>query len=154
MSGNSPNAEYKLKAALLYKLTKFVEWPETDSDASDRPFGLCVLGEDYFGTALNALEQRKVAGRAIVIRRLDQSKAVTGHCDLVFISDSKRAFLRPILLTLGNQPILSVGDMDDFAAQGGIIQFTISPHRVASSSSPRRNVSVSKSISCAPGCQV
>ncbi len=124
MSGHRPNAEYKLKAALLYKLTKFVEWPETDSDASDWPFGLCVLGKDHFGTALNALEQRKVAGRAIVIRRLDQSEAVRGHCDLVFISDSKRAFLRPILQGLREMPILSVGDVEGFAEQGGIIQFT------------------------------
>ena len=116
ISGNTSSAEYKL--------TKFVEWPEADGGAAERPFGLCVLGKDNFGAALNALEERKVAGRAIAIRHFDQSDAVTGHCDLLFISHSKRAFFRPILQSLGNRPILSVGDTEDFAEQGGIIQFT------------------------------
>lgn len=124
ISGNPSSAEYKLKAALLYKLTKFVEWPKQDAGAAERPFGLCVLGEDHFGSALNALEERKVVGRAISIRRLEQSEAVTGNCDLVFISNSKQAFLGSILQTLAARPILSVGDIENFAEQGGIIQFT------------------------------
>ena len=124
ISADKPTAEYKLKAALLYKLTKFVEWPKESENSSQRPFGLCVLGNNNFGSALDSVEGRTVGGRKIALYFYDQSEAMQNNCDLVFISDSKRPFLSPILLSLNNQAILSVSDMSDFAKNGGIIQFT------------------------------
>lgn len=123
-SDYKPSAEYKLKAALLYKLTKFVKWSAKDSDATQQTFGLCLLGEDYFGSSLDALEGLKVAEKTIIVRRLKQSREIESQCNLVFISDSKKAFLRSILKTFEGKPILSVGDVNGFAEQGGIIEFT------------------------------
>ena len=124
-------AEYKLKAALIYKLTKFVEWPLTESDAKERSFGICLLGRDDFGTALDALAEREVQGRRINIRRFAQSEAVeVENCQLLFISESKLAFMQSILDSFRRQPVLTISDAKQFADKGGMIQFSSGDKRI------------------------
>ncbi|MCM8854675.1 MAG: YfiR family protein [Candidatus Thiodiazotropha sp.] len=120
----TPSTEYKLKAALIYKLTKFIEWPEVQSDQSQSSFGICLLGEDLFGEALDELEERNVLEQSITVYRFSQSDAIDARCQIVFISKSKQAFVVPILQSLKDRPILTLSDMADFAKQGGMLQFT------------------------------
>lgn len=124
MADNAPGEEYKLKAALLYKLTQFVEWPSLKTNPENALFGLCVLGENDFASSLDALKLRKIGDRTISVNYYRQSSDVIGNCDLVFISKSKRPFLKSILRKLKNHPVLSVSDIKNFAQRGGIIQFT------------------------------
>lgn len=119
--------EYKLKAALLYKLTRFIEWP--DNGLADN-FGICVLGKDNFGSALDTLEKRKVRSQAIIIHRIKLSKNVDKQCQLIFISDSKQGFLPTIFKSLAQRPILTIGDSKSFAEKGGMIQFTRGAKRI------------------------
>lgn len=125
-----PSEEYELKAALIYKLSKFVGWPDPVEISGPRPFGICVLGEDAFGSALDVLETRKTGGRAIQVKRVAQSESIDSSCQVVFISESKRPFLQPILRSLEAQPILTLSDSEGFAEQGGIIELTRSEKRV------------------------
>jgi hypothetical protein len=125
-----PTEEYKLKAALIYKLSKFVEWPAPAATGKPRTFGICLLGEDAFGAALDALEGRKAAGQPIRVQRFSQSEAIDSGCQMLFISESKQAFLGSILQNLQQQPILTLGDTKGFAEQGGMIQFTRGRKRI------------------------
>ncbi len=125
-----PTAEYKLKAALIYKLSKFVDWPGPAGAGNNGAFGICVLGEDPFGPALEALTTRKTGGQPIRIHRFTQYEAIDRRCQIVFISESKRAFLRPILKSLRQRPILTLSDTNNFAEQGGIMQFTRGNKRI------------------------
>ena len=122
------SSEYKLKAALIYKLTRFVEWPGEHRPQTD--FGICILGRDDFGSALDALESRNVHGLPIRIRRLVQSEAVDSGCQILFVSESKRPFLRSILASLKGRPILTIGDLDGFAEKGGMIEFVRGRQRI------------------------
>ena len=128
LGGGVVSPEYKLKAALLYKLTRFIEWPELAKKYST--FGICLLGRDDFGNALDALESRKVEQRPIRIHRFVQSEAVDERCQILFISESKRPFLKPILRTLSRYPILTIGDVEKFAELGGMIEFTRGHKRI------------------------
>lgn len=125
-----PTAEYKLKAALIYKLTKFIEWPQLQVDQARDAFGICLLGVDNFGDALDALQERKAKELPIAVYRHTQSEAIDERCQIVFISDSKQAFMKPILQSLQARPILTLGDMEEFAVQGGILQFTRGKKRI------------------------
>ncbi len=89
-----PTPEYKLKAALIYKLTKFIEWPELQDSETPSSFGICLLGEDNFGDALDALQERKALGAPIIVYRHTQSEAIGTSCQILYISESKKAFLR------------------------------------------------------------
>jgi hypothetical protein len=122
------SSEYKLKAALIYKLTRFVEWPASSGGGDN--FGICLLGRDDFGRALDALETRKVDDKPIRIQRLVQSEAVDRSCQILFISESKRPFLRSILHSLAHLPILTIGDVERFAEKGGMIEFTRGRKRI------------------------
>jgi hypothetical protein len=121
------SAEYQLKTALIYKLTKFVKWP---NGSELEKFSICILGEDYFGSSINALEEREVNGLPIVIRRFAQSESVDHRCRVLFVSDSKQAFVESILQNYAKLPILTISDMDDFSEKGGIIQFTAGEKRI------------------------
>ncbi len=125
-----PTSEYKLKAALLYKLSKFVVWPETEAAETSGEFGICILGDDPFGEAMDILQSRKTGGKTIRIHRFAQSEAIDKRCQIVFIDMSKRAFLGSILGKLRTMPILTVADMRGFARQGGMMQFTRGAKRI------------------------
>lgn len=122
------SSEYKLKAALIYKLTRFVEWP-AEAGSGDS-FGICLLGRDDFGSALDALESRTVGDKPIRIQRFVQSEAVNRSCQILFISESKRPFLRTILNSLAHLPLLTIGDVDQFAEKGGMIELTRGRKRI------------------------
>jgi hypothetical protein len=128
-SAVNTTAEYKLKAALLYKLTRFIEWPPRDGTAASR-FGICVLGRDDFGQSLDELSVRKVGEASIVIHRFKNSGSIGASCQLVFISDSKRAFLGKILRRLKKKPMLTVSDSEGFAVHGGMVQMSLADKRI------------------------
>jgi len=116
--------EYQLKAALLFKLTKFVSWPVEQTQQKPHPFGLCVLGDNPFDSILDKLQEQKIKGRKIKVHYYKNSNSIIEQCDLVFIARSKRAFLSSIIKKIAKKPILSISDIEDFAEKGGIIQFT------------------------------
>src|SRR5437016_4174901 len=63
----SPSAmgmEYKVKAAFLFSLAKFVDWPP-EKLASGGPIVVCVYGKDPFeGSLAHALDGKTVDGKA------------------------------------------------------------------------------------------
>ncbi|WP_456373662.1 YfiR family protein [Thiolapillus sp.] len=123
------SSEYRLKAALIYKLTRFVEWPDAKNQ-TEEDFGICILGRDDFGGALDALEKRTVNEHPIRIHRFVQSEAVDARCQILFISESKRPFLRKILRFVSQYPVLTISDMEGFARRGGMIEFTQGEKRI------------------------
>ena len=118
------SAEYKLKAALLYKLTKFIEWPAADNLEQVDEFNLCVLGDNVFGDELQPLTSRKVRQQHIELHYFDRSDEIDCPCHLLFITDSKRAFIDSIVRGLEKQGSLTVSDINGFAKQGGVIELT------------------------------
>jgi hypothetical protein len=129
-AGEQVSTEYKLKSVLLYKLTRFVEWPAALSvEKSD--FKICLLGRDDFGSALQALEQHQVAGKQIKVLRFDQSEQIDTDCRIVFVSSSKQPFIPSIIQRLAPYPILTVGESDGFAQQGGMIQFALKNKKIS-----------------------
>ncbi|MDJ0880625.1 MAG: YfiR family protein [Gammaproteobacteria bacterium] len=116
--------EYKLKAALLYKLTKFVEWPAALVSNAEESFNLCILGDNVFAEALEPLTQRKVREQAIKLHFFNRSNRINQHCHLLFITDSKRAFLGNILSNINKVGCLTISDINNFAEDGGVIELT------------------------------
>ncbi len=124
ISAASTTDEYKIKAALIYKLTRFVEWPEIEDIQQNNPFNICILGRDDFDASIDALKNLKVNSRLINILRIKQSRNVRDTCQLVFISESKQAFMKEILDALVQYPVLTISDTEGFAEKGGMIQLT------------------------------
>ena len=54
--------EYQVKAAFLYNFAKFVEWPPGTFANSTDPIGICIVGQNPFGSALEYMVQGKKVG--------------------------------------------------------------------------------------------
>lgn len=117
--------EYELKAAMLYNLTRFVEWPPSAYADPHAPTVLCILGRDPFGDSLASLAANQNAeGRPMQIRHIPNDKGFHG-CHVVYISSSERKTMAAILSTLKGSSVLTVGEMTQFASRGGMIQFSL-----------------------------
>ncbi len=116
--------EYQVKAAYLYNIAKFVEWPECMFGCPKSPVVFGILGEDPFGGALEEVKNRTISGREIRIRRFESVKDVM-VCHILFISRSEKKNLPDILREVGAAPLLLVGDMDEFAQRGGMINLAL-----------------------------
>ena len=117
--------EYQVKAAFLYNLAKFVEWPAQSFHSPTSPIVICILGHDPFGPALtDTVEGKELGGRALLVRQIpDAQKA--GTCHVVFVGSSEQKHFRSILQDLRACDVLTVGDTEGFASQGGIVNFKL-----------------------------
>jgi uncharacterized protein DUF4154 len=114
-------AEYRVKAAFLYKFATYIRWPAQAAGTPVTPFVIGLLGSDPFGTSLDDIvRDQNVHGRAIRITRLTRQEDALA-CDLVFVAGSEEANLSKILALLKDAPVLTVSDLDQFAEKGGMI---------------------------------
>jgi YfiR/HmsC-like len=124
-----PN-EYQVKAAFLYNFAKFVDWPAESFADSSAPLIIGVVGTDPFGRALDeAINGKSVSGRQLTVRRLKWGQNLRG-CHVLFISSSERQRLPQIMQSLRGSSVLTVGDVEEFIQQGGIINFILEASKV------------------------
>jgi hypothetical protein len=122
--------EYQVKAAYLLNFTRYVEWPSQAFESPDAPVRLCVLGRDPFGSVLDAtLRGRTTNGRSLDVRRIQRSTEAAG-CHLVFISRETWGTRRELPRALQSRGVLTVGESDEFAQEGGVIGFVIKDETV------------------------
>jgi hypothetical protein len=122
--------EYSLKAAYLFNFTQFVEWPSNSFATAAAPLVIGVLGEDPFGGALDqAVKDKTVRGRSFEIRRYKQVGEVH-DCHVLFVCASETRRVTGILAATRKSGILTVSDIDRFAEQGGVIDFTMENNKI------------------------
>ncbi|WP_343043857.1 YfiR family protein [Marichromatium bheemlicum] len=110
--------EGELVAAYLYNFSKFIQWPTR----AELPLRLCVYGRTEAAPALEALAGKRVQGRRVTVRRRIRGEALEG-CHIVYVADSERPFLAPLLHSLAGRPVLTVSEIPEFVAAGGMVRF-------------------------------
>ena len=119
--GDAKAPEYQVKAAFIYKFATYIHWPAKAGADANTPFVIGVIGKDPFGPALDAVVHgQSLEQKAIVVTRLARLEDAL-HCDVLFVSASEREHLQRIFAALRGAPVLTVGDMDQFAELGGMI---------------------------------
>jgi uncharacterized protein DUF4154 len=127
-AGAAGPGEYEVKAAFLYNFARFVEWPR--APGPDGEFVVTVLGRDPFGSVLDdTLRGKTIDDKRIVVRRASRPEEV-GQSRIVFICDSETERLPSILKSLEGTPVLTVGEMSEFAERGGVIRFKLDEGRI------------------------
>lgn len=115
--------EYQVKALFLLNFTKYVDWPPASFATANSPIVIGLFGEDRFGDALNkAVAGKSISGRPIRIQPLGND-AATEKCHILFIGDSDKRRVSEILGKIKALPVLTVGQIDQFMEQGGVINF-------------------------------
>lgn len=122
--------EYEVKAAYLYNFGRFVEWPKQATAPGGSPFMVCVLGQDPFGRALDAiLAGESIDGATTTAARISKPQEAV-NCRILFISSSEASQLKQILVTLEGRSVLTVSDLPQFSQHGGMVQFVLEGKRV------------------------
>ncbi|HYG35908.1 MAG TPA: YfiR family protein, partial [Clostridia bacterium] len=130
LRGQVVSREYQLKAVFLYRFTQFVDWPPTAFSSQDSPIIIGVLGRDPFGGYLEAaVRNERVRNRLLAIQHHQRIQDAM-NCHLLFISPSEQARQEKVLADLKARSILTVGETEGFARDGGMIQFITEQNRI------------------------
>ena len=121
--------EREVKAVFLFNFVQFVEWPASAFSSPDAPVVIGVLGTDPFGYLLDDVVMGEVVkGRQLTVARFRRVEDITA-CHVLFISPSEIRMYERILTALGAQPILTVGETENFTALG-MVRFLTERNRV------------------------
>jgi hypothetical protein len=122
--------EFEIRAAMVYNLTRFIDWPSWKSVAPGANFSVCLLGADSSATRIQTLMNGKtVTGRPVTVHRLNKNEDGT-TCHIIYVAHSERKRFEEIAPSLTKAAVLTVGDQDWFATEGGIIGLPLIDNRI------------------------
>jgi len=113
----APTPEYTQKAKFLATISDYVKWPGTGGS----PITVGILGDDAFDGALDKMNVKRS-------KRVEDLK----DCQIVFIAKSEQGNVSAILAILEGANILTVGESEGFAKQGGVIGLVMEGEKVHS----------------------
>jgi hypothetical protein len=118
--------EHDAKAAFVFKLVNFVQWPSE----SNHDLVIGFIGADATSDALQHLASGKlVNGKGIVVRRLARDGDLKA-CQVIFVGASESKNIGSVLDRLRGTNVLTVGESDGFSHHGGIVNLLLSGGRI------------------------
>jgi hypothetical protein len=122
--------EYEIKTVFLFNFAQFVDWPTEAFASPQAPLVIGVLGDDPFDGYLDeTVRGEKVNNRPFVVQRYRRVEDIDG-CQVLFIGRTNPSQLGHIMAVLKGRSILTVGDTEGFAQDGGIIRFVTEKNRI------------------------
>ena len=126
-----PVQEDLLKAAVVFKLTRYVDWPDATFDSDEgETLQLCVIGRSSVVDALETVDGRISKGVVVAYVKL-ATQDPADSCHVLFVAD--RTFdVRSLVdaeasAAAGRDvpgPVLTVSDVPAFVDRGGIVELT------------------------------
>jgi hypothetical protein len=115
--------EAQIRAAMIFNLTRYVEWPPWKFNEPSAPFVLCFLANDAVGDDTDALvrdrQSRESSGqdRKVTVRRISSASAAAS-CHVLYAPklDRKKIIEAPADIT--KWAVLTIGDN---STTGGIV---------------------------------
>jgi len=127
-----PSREYLLKTAFVFNFARYTTWPPPSPDG---PFNFCILGQDDFGAAAQYLDGQHLRERNIDVAFHQVGDDLRG-CQLVYVTQPLAGQLDSLLPRLHAERMLTVSDIPEFAARGGILGLKIVDNRIRFEANP------------------
>lgn len=115
------NREYQLKTAYLFHFAELADWPTANR------LTICLQGNSPLRHYLPVLNGQQIDGQTVTVK-LDTPFALE-ECRILFLSDL-RALSKDLLHQAIKYHVLLVSDIEGFAGQGGMIQFTLRDNKL------------------------
>ena len=107
---NATADEYEIRAAMLYNLTKFIDWPAWKNNQVHPAFQFCMLGSDPLGANLEILLQGKVVnGQPVILRHLGPSDNLD-DCHILYVGAGERKRVASAAAELAKHAVLTVSE--------------------------------------------
>lgn len=126
---SAPPGEHQIKAAMIFNMMRFVDWPESSFPSGEESIDICFVSRGSMSTAVEALRGKQVKGKNIVVRQVGRHGTFAG-CHVLLLSDTDRSPTASILDMTRSAPIMTVGESRGFAAAGGVFGFMIQDGKV------------------------
>ncbi len=123
---NIPQSQ-ALKTAIVFKLLRFVSWPEP-AMANSKTVNVCLPRKEPFYSAFKEIEGAAIGERTLYILLL--TRLVEQQCHAVFASSKARLTPRD-WLPLAKPAVLTISDSKNFAQRGGMINLVMRDKRVS-----------------------
>ena len=123
-------AESSVKAAIVHKISKFVDWPESAFSSEDSPIRFCVVGDDQILEALKKLSDRRIHGRLIDAIVAPDPSAVATSCDVLYLGSDAERDVAEWTDQVAGQPILTFGETGGYGAENSIVSVMVRRDKV------------------------
>ena len=121
----APPTASEVKAVYLFNFVSFVDWPAAAFGEADATFDICILRDDSVSLALESVVVgESVGGRSLVARRIARALDAP-ECQILFIGGSEELRTSGVLQAVASKPVLTVGEVEAFARNGGMISFVL-----------------------------
>jgi hypothetical protein len=122
--------EDKVKAAYLYRMAEYVEWPSSAFPDGEAPIRIAVVGADPLAAVLT----RMLAGRAANSRPFQVRTAKPGDSfagvHILFVGRNEAGALKTLLASLKSQPILTVSEVPGALPDGSVVNLVQDDSRI------------------------
>jgi hypothetical protein len=119
--------EYELKSAFVYRLLSFVEWRWK---SADEHLIVGFAGDGPLGVALERFLSGKSIGSHPIQVSLLRRGADLRDCNVLVIGYRDASSNREALAQVKSSGVLTVGDGEGFARQGGVVAFVLTGSNV------------------------
>lgn len=124
---NGALEEHEVKAAVVYNLTLFTEWPPGAIGSAN--FNLCALTDnDAMAEALNRLNGKTVKGARLLVWRIPNLRDPSG-CQALYLGESAAPPREERIAQLAGQPVLSIADIGT-PLHGAIVSLGMAGERI------------------------
>ena len=108
--------ERAVRAAYVFNLTKYVQWPQEKTELI-----VGFIGNATTGEKLQELLEGKVSEARPIHVLLFPSEEALQKCSVLYVTDPLPSKLRTSLAKAENRNILTVGESDLFVHEGGMV---------------------------------
>lgn len=109
-----------VKAAFVFNFARFTTWPEAALAEGDT-LAICALGGGAVTEALAGFDGRTIRGHTVDVRPL-AGLADPSSCHVLYLDTPSAEHRREAIAAVSRRAVLTVGDADAFARDGGMIE--------------------------------
>lgn len=122
--------EYRVKAAFLYQIAGYVEWPQHAFPRPDTPVTIGVIGAEPLAEELSRIAPgRTIGNRRIAVRRLSEPASLEG-VQVLFIGRERRSQVASLTQKATERAVLVVTESEGALADGSMVNFVLVDGRV------------------------
>lgn len=112
--------EQSVLAALALNIVRFTTWPATAQANMKEGMVFCVVGDNVVQESFASIDHKVVGDYTLKVVNLSRLNNFE-QCHVLYISQLKQNILMQVLLSVKKMPLLTIGEGEDFAVQGGVV---------------------------------
>jgi YfiR/HmsC-like len=119
--------EYRLKAAFIYNILSFVDWP---AGAVRERLVVGFAGEGPMEAALRGFLKNEKVGTTAIEFRLAHGGSELRACNVLYLAYPDEGRMREALSQLQGESVLTIGDGEEFVRMGGMVGFVAQDNKL------------------------